>query len=363
MTTRSKRGNEGVGEISATEALSELSSKLLLKVSSIESTNEELMYTIRRENQMTYEVMQTLIEETKRATNVTKALLEKNSTTITTTVQQCKNELKTEFSEAIAATLTIQNNKDEVKNAKKNMEETGNDKLKKRDDIFWRYYRNKRLNELFREELEKENPMLPGRFQIKQRECEADEEYKIRKEFGKESLKTELKLLQVRFIQQQKFIMDTDIDMTNCIRNQHTEDIAVNLIQQWKKECQMAEERTKARFTQKEKWFKENWNLEYKPRTDDENKTNLQQHKDLESGSRKPNRISRDFFKLHKRKSEEETNRNIRSSSERLNITNDPLLPMLTSLETETTTETNDATEEPIEADFLEELQSHTRGT
>ena len=75
--TRSKQGNGDVGKISATEAISELSSKLLLIVSSIESTNEELMYTIRRENQMTREVMQTLTEETKRATNVTKALQEK----------------------------------------------------------------------------------------------------------------------------------------------------------------------------------------------------------------------------------------------------------------------------------------------
>ena len=61
---------------------------------------------------------------------------------------------------------------------------------------------------------------------------------------------------------------------------------------------------------------------------------------------------------MHKRKSEEETNRNIRSLSETLNITNDPLLPILKSLETEATTENNDPTEEPIEADFLEELQS-----
>ena len=75
----------------------------------------------------------------------------KNSTTINTTVQQCTNELKTKFREtiAIAATLKIQNNKDEVKNAKKIIEETWNFKLKKRDYIFWRYYRNKRLNELF----------------------------------------------------------------------------------------------------------------------------------------------------------------------------------------------------------------------
>ena len=66
---------------------------------------------------------------------------------------------------------------------------------------------------------------------------------------------------------------------------------------------------------------------------------------------------------MRKRKSEEETNSNIRSLSEILNVTDDPLLSILTSLETEATTENNDDTEEPIEADFLEELQSHTRGT
>ena len=68
--------------------------------------------------------------------------------------------------------------------------------------------------------------------------------------------------------------MDIDIDMTNCMRNQHTQNNAVNLIQQWKKECKAAQERTNARFTQKEKWFKENWNFEYKSRVDEENKTN-----------------------------------------------------------------------------------------
>ena len=64
-----------------------------------------------------------------------------------------------------------------------------------------------------------------------------------------------------------------------------------------------------------------------------------------------------------KRKSDEETNRNIRSLSERLKVRNDPLSPILTSLETKVTTENSNDTEETVEADFLEELQSHTRGT
>ena len=80
---------------------------------------------------MAREVMQNLIEEIEeRATNVTKALLEKNRATINSTVQQCTNKLNTEFREAIATTLKIQNNKDAIKNAQKNLEEMWNDKLK-----------------------------------------------------------------------------------------------------------------------------------------------------------------------------------------------------------------------------------------
>ena len=66
--------------------------------------------------------------------------------------------------------------------------------------------------------------------------------------------------------------------------------------------------------------------------------------------------------RLHKRKREDEAIKNIRSSTERLNITNVPLFQILTSLETGTTTESNKATEESIEDEFLEELSIHTRG-
>ena len=75
MTTRSKQGNGDIGRISATEDISEQSGNLLMIVQSIESTNQDLMYIIRGENQMTGQVMQTLIEEANRAEYVTKALL------------------------------------------------------------------------------------------------------------------------------------------------------------------------------------------------------------------------------------------------------------------------------------------------
>ena len=54
--------------------------------------------------------------------------------------------------------------------------------------------------------------------------------------------------------------------------------------------------------------------------------------------------------------------RNNRFLTERLNVTNDLLLSILILLETETTTERNNATEEPIEADFLKGTsKSHNR--
>lgn len=40
---------------------------------------------------------------------------------------------------AIATALKIQNSKGKIKNAKKDIKETWNDKLKTQDDIFWRY--------------------------------------------------------------------------------------------------------------------------------------------------------------------------------------------------------------------------------
>ena len=51
--------------------------------------------------------------------------------------------------------------------------------------------------------------------------------------------------MQVRFTRQQKFIMYIDIDMTNCIQNQHTEDFAVNLIQQWKRNVKRQKKKQK----------------------------------------------------------------------------------------------------------------------
>ena len=167
--SRSRRGNGDVGELTTLEAISELSSKLLLIVSSVESTNTELMHCIRRENEQTREVIKSLIEETRRSTEITKSLLEAQNEKTIQVIKDCSNEIKTCFQETIKSSWNIQNNKEETTRAKQQLETLWTDKLNKRQTVFWRYHRNKRLNEMYEEELEKDEPLIPRKFQVKKK--------------------------------------------------------------------------------------------------------------------------------------------------------------------------------------------------
>ena len=170
--SRPRRGNGEVGELSTVEAISELSSKLLLIVSSVESTNKELMHCIRRENEQTREVLKCLIEETRRSTEITKSLLETQNNRTIEVMNDCSTEIKTCLQEAVKSSWNIQNNKEETTKAKQQIETLWTDKLDKRQTIFWRYHRNKRLNEMYEVELEKDEPLMPRKFQAKKRDKE-----------------------------------------------------------------------------------------------------------------------------------------------------------------------------------------------
>ena len=228
----SRRGNGDAGELTTLEAITELSSKLLLIVSLVESTNKELMHCIRRENEQTREVIKTLIEETKKSTEITKSLLQSQNERTVQVMKECCSEIKTCLEETVRNSLNTQNSKEETKRAKEKIENVWTDKLQKREGLFWRFHRNKRLNEVYQQEIEKENPMMPNKFQNKPRDKEPEEEYLIRKEFAKESLKTELKLLKVRYMRQQKYISDIDVEMISSIQKQFNEIVSENLIQQ-----------------------------------------------------------------------------------------------------------------------------------
>ena len=69
------------------------------------------------------------------------------------------------------------------------------------------------------------------------------------------------------------------------IQKQFNENISENLIQNWKEDCVNSEEKAKAKFSLKEKWFKENWTFEHQYKQEEDNKhkpNNNKKEKDKE---------------------------------------------------------------------------------
>ena len=105
------------------------------------------------------------------------------------------------------------------------------------------------------------------------------------------------------------------------------------------------------RFTQKEKWFKENWNYEHKLRINEEKKKTYNNKKIWNQVQENLTKSRDMFLSCAKEKVEKKLieKLHLRQRDSILQMTR--FLPTLTSLETDTTTAINDATEEPIEAD------------
>ena len=54
--------------------------------------------------------------------------------------------------------------------------------------------------------------------------------------------------------------------MTNLIKSNFNENVAMILQEQWTKQCQTGERKSTEEFSKKEQWFKENWMSVRKPR-------------------------------------------------------------------------------------------------
>ena len=124
---------------------------------------------------------------------------------------------------------------------------------------------------------------------------------------------------------------------------------------------QSGRRRIQSQIFAKRKRFRENWTSEYtfKRRTGDEDQRNKYWYENHETD---PRRLETCLI-CAEGKSEEKDARTTISSLERLNIANNPLLLILTSLVTETPVESNVAAEELKEYYLLEKLQFPSRGT
>ena len=183
---------------------------------------------------------------------------ELNSKRITTTLNKpTKDE-----------TNSLQNNTFQIYNHKENTNlKEEKDKIKQwrkklqaRTNIYFRYYRNERLSELFTLEIQKDNPKVPRKFLSRRsNERVSEEEKLIKKQLTIEKVKTEIKLQHLRSARQFQKLKSIDEDMNIYIKQKFQNEMAQSLMNKWSTKCRADELKTKQKFDKKEKWFKTTW--------------------------------------------------------------------------------------------------------
>ena len=75
----------------------------------------------------------------------------------------------------------------------------------------------------------------------------------------KVKVRAKLQLQKIRSERQLESVKQIDNALTNLIKSSFNEKIVIILQEQWTKQCQTAEHKSKQEFSKKEQWFKENW--------------------------------------------------------------------------------------------------------
>ena len=227
---------------------------------------EETRRIIKEENEETRTLLKELITTIKDSSSQTRISQLETSTMIVSKLDACHYDSMKTVKETLSQMNRSQYTED-ISNAKKTIEKTWQAKYKNRNDLFWRYHRNKRLEELYSDELRKENPNIPLKFLPNYSGKETPEEKQIMQNLAKEKVRAELQLQKIRYQRQLESVKQIDNEMINLITNNFDELIAAKLQEQWAKQCETGEFKSIQEFTKKEQWFKDNWMSINQPRS------------------------------------------------------------------------------------------------
>ena len=241
-------------------------------VSAIEASNKELIRTIKKENE---ETRATICKENKETRETLRKIAEEFQETlaekkkneacespILEKINECTSQIVSLFTYRTKPQQHLYKTDTEVLNAKRNMNSFWDQKLKARKAVFFKQYRNTRLNEIFSEELQKEKPEFPRKFLPVIKDYESEEEKQIKLELAKEKVKAQLKLQDIYKKRQLETIKNIDTEITNYVAEHHSKELTEKLLKHWEQECKSTEARAKDEFEKKVEWFKENWMVE-----------------------------------------------------------------------------------------------------
>ena len=116
---------------------------------------------------------------------------------------------------------------------KESIQPEWNKKYKLRNELFWTFHRNQRLEEIYTLELEKGKPNLLRKFLPNFNGTESTEEKEIMDKLAKEKVRTELKLQVITYKRQQESIKQIDSDMKNIFELSFNEYICKELLNEW----------------------------------------------------------------------------------------------------------------------------------
>ena len=134
-----------------------------------------------------------------------------NATMIVCKMEQCSSNTLKLLKETLSCT-NRNKMKDELSKTKESIQVEWNKKHKLSNELFWKFYRNQRLEEIYTLELEKEKPNSP-KFLPNFNRVESIEEKEIMIKLPKEKVRAELKLQAIRYKKLQQSIKQIDSDM------------------------------------------------------------------------------------------------------------------------------------------------------
>ena len=152
--------------------------------------------------------------------------------------------------------------KEEILKAKESIQAEWNKKYKLRTELFWKFHRNQRLEEIYTLELQLEKPNLPRKFLPNFNGTESTKEKETMDKLAKEKVRTELKLQAIRYKRQPESIKQIDSDMKNIFELSFNERISKELFNEWANQRKLGELKSQQEFSKKEEWFTKNWMTE-----------------------------------------------------------------------------------------------------
>ena len=202
--------------------------------------NEKTRKLIREENEETRKLLNELILTIRDTSEQSIASQLDTSTKVACKIKQCSNDTLKLLKETFSCT-NGNKMKEEISKAKESIQAEWNKKYKLRHELFWKFNRNQRLEEIYNLELKKEKPKLVPKFLPNFNGTESAEEKEIMDKLAREKVRTELKLQAIRYKRQQESIKQIDFDMKNIFELSFNKHISKELLNEWANQCKLGE--------------------------------------------------------------------------------------------------------------------------